>query len=80
MDISCLPYVPVYDIKGNFAGSKIAGTGNFQNVVAQQKRNADNYYTNSRIFGNLWGEIDFMKGLTFRTNLVWTIPVLINIV
>ncbi|MEZ7948436.1 MAG: SusC/RagA family TonB-linked outer membrane protein, partial [Macellibacteroides fermentans] len=62
------PYVPVYDIKGNFAGSKIAGTGNFQNVVAQQKRNADNYYTNSRIFGNLWGEIDFMKGLTFRTN------------
>lgn len=62
------PYVPVYDIAGNFAGSKIAGTGNFENVVAQQIRNKDNYYTNSRIFGNLWGEIDFMKGLTFRSN------------
>ena len=39
MDISCLPYVPVY-IKGNFCGSKIAGTGNFLER-GQQKRNAD---------------------------------------
>ncbi len=25
------PWVPVYDIAGNFAGSKFSGTGNFQN-------------------------------------------------
>ena len=62
------PYVPVYDIAGNFAGSKFAGTGNFQNPVANQKRNKDNYYTHNRVFGNLWAEADIIKGLTFRTN------------
>lgn len=62
------PYVPVYDIHGNFAGSSFAGTGNFQNPVAIQIRNKDNYYTNSRIFGNMFAEVDLYKGLTFRTN------------
>ncbi len=61
------PWVPVYDIRGNFAGSKIAGTGNFQNTVATQIRNKDNYYSNNRVFGSLWGEADLYKGLTFRT-------------
>lgn len=62
------PYVPVYDIQGQFAGSKIAGTGNFQNPVANQIRNKDNYYTHNRVFGNLWAEADLYKGLTLRTN------------
>jgi TonB-linked SusC/RagA family outer membrane protein len=62
------PWVPVYDIQNNFAGSKIAGTGNWQNPVALQKRGADNYYSNGRIFGNIWGEIDLYKGLIFRSS------------
>ena len=62
------PWVPVYDIAGNFAGSKFSGTGNFQNPVANQVRNKDNYYTRNRIFGNLWAEADIFKDLTFRTN------------
>ena len=62
------PFVPVYDIAGNFAGSKFAGTGNFQNPVAIKKREIGNYWTNNRIFGNLWAEADLWKGLTFRTN------------
>lgn len=62
------PWVPVYDIKGKFAGSKIAGTGNFQNVLANMERGKDNYWSNSRIFGNLWAELDLMKGLTLKTN------------
>ncbi len=62
------PYVPVYDVKGNFAGSKFAGTGNFRNPVAIQVRNKDNKYTRNRIFGNLWAEADILKDLTFRTN------------
>lgn len=62
------PYVPVYDIKGNFAGSKIAGTGNWQNFVASRIREKDNYWHNSRLFGNLWAEADLYKGLTFRTS------------
>lgn len=62
------PWVPVYDIAGNFAGSKFSGTGNFQNPIANQVRNKDNYYTRNRIFGNLWAEADIFKDLTFRTN------------
>lgn len=62
------PYVPVYDFQGNFAGSKFAGTGNFQNPVANQVRNKDNYYAHNRVFGNLWAEADIIDGLTFRTN------------
>ncbi len=62
------PWVPVYDIQGRFAGSKIAGTGNFHNPVAIAKRNKDNYWSNSRVFGNIWGEVDLMKDLMFRTS------------
>ena len=62
------PYVPVYDIQGNYAGSKIAGTGNWQNPVAVLTRNKDNYWSNSRVFGNVWAELDLYKNLTFKTN------------
>ncbi|WP_286846486.1 SusC/RagA family TonB-linked outer membrane protein, partial [Proteiniphilum sp. UBA5463] len=62
------PWVPVKDEFGNWAGSKINGTGNFINVVAQEYRNKDNYWSNSRIFGNFWGEVDLIKELMFRTN------------
>lgn len=62
------PWVPVKDTFDNWAGSKINGTGNFINVIAQEYRNKDNYWSNSRIFGNIWGEIDLLKELTYRTN------------
>lgn len=62
------PFVPVYDIAGNFAGSVFAGTGNFENPVALRKRGADNYYTTQRVFGNIYAEADLWTGLTFRTN------------
>lgn len=62
------PWVPVKDEFGNWVGSKISGTGNFQNPVANAYRAKDNYWANTRLFGNVWAEIDFMKGLTFRTN------------
>ena len=62
------PWVPVKDEFGNWGGSKITGTGNWQNIVANQYRNKDNYWSNSRIFGNAWAELDLMKGLTLKTN------------
>lgn len=61
-------WVPVKDSMGNWAGSKFAGTGNFENIVANQHRNKDNYFTNSRIFGNVWAELDFFKDITYRTS------------
>ena len=62
------PWVPVKDTFGNWGGSKIAGTGNWENPVAIQVRNKDNYWSNSRLFGNIWSEIDLMKELMFRTS------------
>ena len=62
------PWVPVRDIQGNYAGSKIAGTGNWQNVVAIREREKDNYWQNSRVFGNMYAEADLIPGLTFRTS------------
>jgi len=62
-----IPYVPVYDIKGKFAGSKFPGTGNWQNPYARIERTKDNYYTTNRLFGDVWAEVDLFKGLTFRT-------------
>ena len=62
------PWVPVRDIQGNFAGSKIAGTGNWANFVAGRTREKDNYWHNSRVFGNMWAEADVLPGLTFRTS------------
>ncbi|MDR2809966.1 MAG: SusC/RagA family TonB-linked outer membrane protein, partial [Tannerellaceae bacterium] len=62
------PWVPVRDIQGNYAGSVIAGTGNWQNAVAEIERQEGNYWSNSRIFGNVWAEIDLYKGLTYRNS------------
>lgn len=65
------PWVPVKDEFGNWAGSKISGTGNFHQIVANLTRGKDGSWTNSRLFGNVWGEVDFIKNkeLTFRTSL-----------
>jgi TonB-linked SusC/RagA family outer membrane protein len=61
------PYAPVYDLAGNFNGSILPMTGNWQNAVSVQERQKQNYWTNSRLFGNIWGEIDILKNLTFKT-------------
>lgn len=62
------PFIPVYDIAGNFAGSKAPGSGNRNQPVAIQTRAKDNYSNGIRLMGNLFGEIDFMPDLTFKTS------------
>ena len=62
------PWAPVYDLGGNYAGSIMPGTGNWQNPVAIMERERNNYWTNLRLFGNAWAEIDLYKGLTFKTS------------
>ncbi|SOD98403.1 SusC/RagA family TonB-linked outer membrane protein [Spirosoma fluviale] len=62
------PIVPVYDIAGNFAGSKAPGTGNGQNPVAILYRNRNNAENDIRLLGSVYAEVDVLKGLRFRTN------------
>jgi len=62
-----VPYIPVYDMEGKFAGSRLPDTGNSQNALSIAYREKDNYWTNNRLFGDVWAEVDLIKGLTFGT-------------
>lgn len=62
------PIIPVYDIKGNFAGSSPKGLNNPRNPVAAQATTSNDRGIASRLFGNVFGEVDLIKGLTFRTS------------
>lgn len=63
------PIIPVYDIGGNFAGSKAPQMGNAENPVAVAYRARNNNGKYVRILGNAFAEITFMEGLTVRSLL-----------
>lgn len=60
--------IPVYDINGNFAGSRGSGLGNAENPVAVLYRAKDNKNRSNFFFGNVFGEYDIIDGLTARTS------------
>ena len=60
--------VPVYDIMGNFAGTKGGALGNGENPVAIAYRAKDDKNRSNFFFGNAFAEYDIMDGLTLRTN------------
>ena len=62
------PIIPVYDIKGNFAGSSGPGLGDSENPVAIQERTKNDKYLGYRLFGNVFAEADILTGLTLRTS------------
>ncbi|RYC68815.1 TonB-dependent receptor [Spirosoma sordidisoli] len=63
------PLLPVYDIAGNFAGSRGLNLGNNSNPVATLFREQDNRYNSLRVFGNAYAEVDLSSGLTARTTI-----------
>src|SRR5450432_371209 len=65
--------VPIYTIQaGDFPGNKggpgVGTWGNSKNPLAQLYRKQNNRNNNTNIFGNVYGEVDFLKGFTFRTS------------
>jgi TonB-dependent starch-binding outer membrane protein SusC len=71
------PIIPVYDIgtsvdtdgnRDSFGGSKSANTGNANNPLAVLFRGKENGTTTNNLLGNLYGEVDLIKGLTYRTD------------
>ncbi|MEX2336178.1 MAG: TonB-dependent receptor [Fulvivirga sp.] len=60
--------IPVYDIAGNFAGTQAPDLGSGFNPVAILERNKNNLSRNSRIFGNVFAELDFLDVFTVRTS------------
>jgi TonB-linked SusC/RagA family outer membrane protein len=60
--------IPVYDIMGNFAGTKSNGLGNSGNPYADVYRTKDNKGYNWDITGNVFAELDFLRHFTARTS------------
>ncbi|WP_298484319.1 TonB-dependent receptor [uncultured Maribacter sp.] len=67
--ISLAPTLPVYDANGNFAGPIGAGYSDRNNPVLMQYINRWDNTDRTTVFGNVWGEFDIIKNLTFRTSL-----------
>lgn len=60
--------IPVYDIMGNFAGTKSQDLGNARNPYADIYRTKDNKANKWNISGNVYAEVDFLKHFTARTS------------
>ena len=61
---SMIPFAPVYDLGGYWAG---APYGNSGNPVAQQNRSAESTGYSLRMTGGIYAEVDILKNLTART-------------
>jgi TonB-dependent starch-binding outer membrane protein SusC len=70
------PLLPVFDVKGNYAG-KISGFPDVRNMVSVLEKNKDNTTKGKRIFGNTFLEANFLDAfkslkkhhdLLFRSN------------
>src|SRR5436189_6482344 len=60
--------IPVYDVAGNFAGTRGGDLDNANNPVALLYRNKDNIQKEVRLFGNAYAEVDILPNLTARTS------------
>jgi TonB-linked SusC/RagA family outer membrane protein len=69
MSLRLNPWIPIYDIKGEFAGTRAAGAGNGASPVANLYRAKDNYRNYFRTFGNVFAEATIIPGLKFKSNV-----------
>lgn len=63
-----MPIIPVYDIKGNFAGNFGTPLGNSLNPYATAYRTRNNKGLGGRLFGNAFADVDIIQGLTLHTS------------
>ncbi|MDX2048941.1 MAG: TonB-dependent receptor [Chitinophagaceae bacterium] len=63
-----VPYIPVYDIKGGFGGNGVGQSGNGSNPVANLIRDRDDKNLTTRLFGNVFAEIQPLEWLTLKTS------------
>lgn len=59
--------IPIYDIMGNFAGSKAPTMGNSSNPVAELYRARNNNNNETRVIGNTFAQFNFGYGITFKS-------------
>lgn len=61
------PIVPVYDIKGNYAGTRGSNLGNASNPFANLQRGKDNKDRKVGIIGSAYAEVDILKYFTAKS-------------
>lgn len=63
------PIVPVFDIRGNYGGTRGSNLGNAHNPYANLDRRKDATEKRLGVIGSLYLEADFLRFFTFRSNL-----------
>ena len=63
------PIVPVFDIAGNYAGTRGSNLGNAQSPYANLDRRKDAKEKRVGVIGSLYLEADFLRYFTYRSNL-----------
>lgn len=63
------PIIPVFDIAGNYAGTRGSNLGNANNPYAILDRRKDATDRRIGIIGSIFAEVDFLKHFKFRSNL-----------
>lgn len=70
-----VPYLPVFDIRGNFAGNSPGESGNGSNPVANLTRGQHNRGTFFNALGNVYAQVEFLKNFTatstFNVDYTW---------
>ena len=61
------PWIPIYDIKGEFAGTRAAGAGNGASPIANLYRAKDNYNNYFRTFGDMFVEATIIPDMKFKS-------------
>ncbi|HWB26011.1 MAG TPA: TonB-dependent receptor [Chitinophagaceae bacterium] len=67
------PIIPIFDVMGNYAGTRGNELGNSGSPYASRDRAKNNTGNDWVITGNVWGEADFLKHFTARTQFGGTI-------
>ena len=62
------PIVPVFDIAGNYAGTRGANLGNSASPYSNLDRRKDAREKRVGVIGSVFAEVDFLKYFTFRSN------------
>ncbi|HWD87221.1 MAG TPA: TonB-dependent receptor [Mucilaginibacter sp.] len=62
------PYLPVYDIAGNYSSEGGASAGPANNPVGGRTLTKNDVNNNWQVFGNVFGEVDILKHLTLRSS------------
>jgi TonB-linked SusC/RagA family outer membrane protein len=58
-----VPYLPIRDINGNWAGNGVGESGNGTNPIAQLERSKHNRFRGFNLFGNVYAQAELFKGL-----------------